>query len=101
MVKGNLSSNFLLKNISKIRNYSIEEINQNDLVSKKHKQVYTDLSYIERLLFLAFVVTKCVSISSFASLVGISVAIAGSAVELKICAITAGIKMYKSIIKKA
>ena len=34
------------------------------------------------------------------SLVGVPVGIASSAVGLKICAITAGIKKYKSIIKK-
>ena len=42
----------------------------------------------------------CVSISSFASLVGIPKGITSSAIGLKICAITIGIKKYKSIIKK-
>ena len=42
----------------------------------------------------------CVSISAFASLVGIPIGITSSAIGLKICAITAGIKKYKSIIKK-
>ena len=45
-------------------------------------------------------VTVCVSISAFASLVCISVDIICSVVRLKICAITAGIKKYNSIIKK-
>ena len=40
------------------------------------------------------------SISALASLVGIPIGITSSAVRLKICAITAGIKNYKSIIKK-
>ena len=44
--------------------------------------------------------TGCVSISAFASLVGIPIGITSSAIGLKICAITAGIKKYKSIIKK-
>ena len=44
--------------------------------------------------------TGCVSISSFASLVNIPIGITSSAVGLKICAITAGIKKYKLIIKK-
>ena len=39
-------------------------------------------------------------ISGFVSLVGISITIANSAVGLKICAITAGIKECLSIIKK-
>ena len=36
----------------------------------------------------------------FSSLIGIPVGITSSAIGLKICAITAGIKKYKSIIKK-
>ena len=40
------------------------------------------------------------SISAFALLFGIPIGITSSAVGLKICAITAGIKKYKSIIKK-
>ena len=43
-------------------------------------------------------VTGCVSISAFASLVGIPVGIASSAI--KICAITVEIKKCKAIIKK-
>ena len=45
-------------------------------------------------------VTGCVSISAFASLVGIPVGIVGSAAGLKICAITAEIKKYQSVTKK-
>ena len=51
------------------------------------------------MLFVSLV-NGCVSVSAFASLVGISVGIARSAVRLNICAITAGTKRYKSIIKK-
>ena len=42
----------------------------------------------------------CVSISFYASLVGVPIGITSSAIGLKICAITAAIKKYKSIIKK-
>ena len=45
-------------------------------------------------------VTRCVSISAYAYLVGIQIGIQSSAVELKIYAITAGMKSCKSIIKK-
>ena len=40
------------------------------------------------------------SIPAFASLVGIPIGITSSSIGLKICVITAGIKQYKSIIKK-
>ena len=45
-------------------------------------------------------VTSCVSISAFSSLVCVLVGIMGFAVGIKNLAITAGIKKYKSIIKK-
>ena len=51
-------------------------------------------------LFLVSTVTGSVSIPAFASLVCVLVGIISSAVGLKICAIIAGIKKYKSIIKK-
>ena len=44
--------------------------------------------------------TGCVSISLFASFLGIPIGIMSSAIGLKICAVTARIKRYKSIIKK-
>ena len=55
----------------KYRNYLIEEINQNKLISKKHNKVYRVLNYIEHLLISIFIVIGCISISAFASLVGI------------------------------
>ena len=100
MGEENISQKFRLKNIDKTRNNFIEEIDQNEMMSKKHRRVCTALNYIEHLLILASVVTGCVSISAFVSLVGISEGITSSAVGLNICAITAGIKKYKSIIKK-
>ena len=36
MTKENLSQEFRLRNIDESRNYFIEEINQNELMSKKH-----------------------------------------------------------------
>ena len=52
------------------------------------------------MLILASTVTGCVLISTFASLVAVPVDITSSAVGKKICAITTGIKKYKSIITK-
>ena len=49
---------------------------------------------------LILVLTVAVSISAFASLVTIPAGITSSAVGIKNCGITAGIKKYKSIIKK-
>ena len=52
------------------------------------------------MLILVSTVTGCVSTYVFASLVTIPIGITSSAVEIKICAITAGIKKHKSIFKK-
>ena len=49
---------------------------------------------------LASTITGCISISDFASLIDILIGITSSAIGLEICAITAGIKKCKSIIKK-
>ena len=68
-------------------------------MSKKHKKVYTVLYYIERQLILIFTVSGYVSISAFA-LAGIHIGITGSEIEIEICVITAGFKMYQLIIKK-
>ena len=61
-------------------------------MSKKHKKVCRVLNYIDYLLIVISTITGCVSISAFASLVGISIGITSSATGLKICAISAGIK---------
>ena len=50
------------------------------------------MNYIAHLLIVISAITGCVSISAFASLVGIPIGITSSAIGLKICAITAGIK---------
>ena len=69
-------------------------------MSRKHKKVYSVLNYIEHLLILASTVTGCISISVFASLVGITIAVTSSEIGLTICIITAAVKKYKSTIKK-
>ena len=63
--------------------------------SKRFVQLYSELFLIS-----ASTITRCVPISAFASLVGIPLEITSSAIGLEFCAITAGIKTYKSIIKK-
>ena len=52
------------------------------------------------MIILVSAVTDCFSTSAFASLVCVPLGITSSAVGIEICAITAGIKKYKSVIKK-
>ena len=100
MVEKNISREFKLTNIDEARSYFVEEIKQNVFMSKKHKKVCEALNHVKHLLILASKVTLFVSISVFASLVGIHSCLAGSEVGLEICAMTAGIKKYKSMLQK-
>ena len=70
------------------------------MMSNKYKMVCKTLNYIEHFLILASAITGCISISALSSLVDILLGTTSSAIGLKICAINAGIKNYKSIIKR-
>ena len=100
MTEENISPEFRLKNIDETRNYFLEEVKKNEVMSKKHQDVCTTLNYIEQFLILASTITGCISISASAYLIGIPIGMTSSAVGFKICALTAGIKKCKSIIKK-
>ena len=89
-----------LEKIGETRTYLIKEINQNELMSKKHKKVCRVLNYIDHLFIVISTITGCVSISDFAFLVRIPTGITSSAIGLTICWITAEIIKYNSIIKK-
>ena len=100
MPEENMNQEFRLKKIDEMKNYLFEEINQNELMSQKYKKVCRFWNYIDHSIIVSSTITGCVSICDFASLVGIHIGIASSTIGLKICVITAGIKKYKSIIKK-
>ena len=78
MAEGNISQEFRLKEIDQTRNYFIKKIKQNRLISKKHKEF---VNYNEYFILAS---TKYISISVFASLVGVLVDIASSVVGKKI-----------------
>ena len=69
-------------------------------MSEKYKKACKYLNYAENFLILVSTVTGCVSITAFDSLVCVPFSITSSAIGLKMCAFTAGIEKYKSIIKK-
>ena len=58
------------------------------------------MNYIGHLLLLICTFIVPVSISAFASLVGITTGITSSAIGLQVCVIVAGIENCKSVIKK-
>ena len=92
MIEENISQKFRWKHTHETRNYWIEEIKKNELMSTKHKKACTTLSYIEHFLILASTITGCISISSLASFVVIPIGITSSGIGLKICVINAEIK---------
>ena len=85
MAAENISEELRLKNADETKNYLIEEINRNESISKKHQKVCWTLNYFEHFLILASIISWCVSISAFASLVGIPIKNTSSAIGLKIC----------------
>lgn len=70
------------------------------MVGKKHKKDSKVLIYIEHSIIFVSAITGHVSISAFASVIGIPMGIKSTVVGLKTCAVTAGIRKYNSIIKK-
>ena len=95
IAKENISQEVRWKNIDETRNDFLEKIKQYELWKWIYKKLCTTL-----FLNLASTVNGCISISNFASLLGIPIQITTYAIGLKICAIAAGIKNYKSLIKK-
>ena len=82
------------------RNYLLGEIKCNDSMSEKYKKTCKYLNYVEHLLILISTITGYVSISAFASLADTPVGVTIAPVGIIIRSIIAGIKTYKSIIKK-
>ena len=83
-----INQEFRLQNVEQIRNYLLREINQNELMSKKHKRISSSA--------FAFLVGIREYGTFFSSYIGIPSFVIG----WKICVITARIKIYKSIIEK-
>ena len=71
---------FRLKNINETRNYFLEEIKYNELMSRKYKNVCATLNYIEHFLILASTITGCISIFAFASLIAVPIGITSFAI---------------------
>ena len=91
MVEENKSQELRLKNIDKARNYFLEEREQNELISRNHKEVCKTLNYIEHFLILASKISGFISISIFGSLIRIPIGIRSFAIGLNISTIVAGI----------
>ena len=84
----------LIKN-DETRNYLLDEIKHNKLMSEKYKKTCKYLNYLAQLIVLVLTVTGSVLICAFTSLVFFPVGVINSALGIKICGISAGIKKYK------
>ena len=69
-------------------------------MSKKYKKTWKYLNYIKKLLISAWKITACVLISKIASLICVPVGITSFAVGIKIFAVFAGTKKFRSTLKK-
>ena len=78
--KESVSIEFRPIEIDETRNYTLEEIKCNGLMSEKHNKLCRTLNSFRHFLAFVSTVSRCVLISEFASLVGIPVGIASSAV---------------------
>ena len=74
-MKNTTNLEFRFKEIDETRNYLLDEIKHNDLMSEKYKKTCKYLNYVEHLLILFSTVTGCLSTSAFASLVCVPVVI--------------------------
>ena len=95
-----MSKEFRFKNIDEPENHRLEEIKQNDVMSRKYRKVCTTLNFIEHFPILPFTITGCIPIFAFDSLLGNPIGSTSSATGLKIYVIAARIEKYNSIIKK-
>ena len=62
MVEQNLRQEFRFKNIDETKHYFYEQIEKNELMSRKHKKICITLNYIKHFLILASIITGCISI---------------------------------------
>ena len=81
------SLEFRLRMADETRNYLVDKMKYNDLMSAEYKKTCMYLNYVEHLLILVLIVTVSISICAFASLVCVPVCLTSSAVGIKICAI--------------
>ena len=84
MPEENINQELRLQNIDEIRNYLIEEMYRNELMSKKYKKICRVLNYIDHSLIVISTITGCASVSTFYTLSGIPIGIARSKIGFKI-----------------
>ena len=73
MTKESISLDFRLEEIDETRNYFLDEIKHNELMSKKLLKLCRALNYFENFLIFISAIHECISTYPFVSLVGVLV----------------------------
>ena len=81
---------FRLNNINEIKGYSVAEIKERELMSKRLSKYITSFDYFDNSLIVLSVATGSISIASFAAVIGPPVGIASVSFSLSF-SISAGI----------
>ena len=101
MLRTNMSSRkFRFKKLDETRNYLLDEINHNGLMSEKYKKIFKYSNCIEHLLILVSAVAVYVSISAFSSLFCVPVGVMRSAAGMTLCEITTASKIISQLSRK-
>ena len=73
---------FRLNKINEIRNYSISEIKERELMSKRLSKYIASFDYFDKSLIVSSATSGSISIASFATVIGILVGIASASLSL-------------------
>ena len=93
-IKLSEQTKFRLDEISKIKNYFIEEINQRKWYSKKLNEYITAFDYKDKILIVLSATTGGVSIISFISIIGAPAGIVSACLTLIFSLTTGIVKKY-------
>ena len=85
---------FRLNKISEVEDYFIAEIKERELMSKKRSKYISFFYYFDKSLIVLLVTNDCVSISSFATVIGIPVGITSTSLSLAFSLCTGLVKNY-------
>ena len=90
---------FRLNQISKVRDYFIDEIRERELISKRLSKYIAFFDYLDKFLIVLSVTSGSISIASFATVIGAAVGIASESFSLAFSMSTGIIKKLLKIIR--
>ena len=85
---------FRLNKISETEDYFIAEIKERELMSKKLSKYISFFDYFDKSLIVLSVTSGCVSIASFATVIGVPIGITSASISLAFSLCTGLVKNY-------